>query len=271
MLRRKRSRLFFFRYLIYILVVLVSGLYTAKSLRVPPAERSLDSNEAGVVTYIYDGDTVRIRLRQGEKKVRLLGVDAPEIGEESEEVDLWARIARRFTYFHLFKKKVILGWDKEGHDSYGRVLAYLWLDGKILFNELIIREGLASYLEGFPLRPEMERRLRRAEEEARREKKGRWQEGWPPAVEDFEAIDYLGQLRTVQLVCGRIKRERNYTLLLSARSHFQAFIPAERRSLFGDLEKIKKGDKLLVFGLIEAYRGRPQVSLFFPGQMRVNF
>lgn len=270
-MRRNRFRLLYFRYLIYLLVFLIPALYTVRSRRLPPAERYLVADEAGVVTYVYDGDTVRIKLRRGEKKVRLLGVDAPEIGAPSEEVDLWASIARRFAYFYLFKRNVILTWDKEHQDSYGRLLGYLWLDERILFNELIIREGLARYLEAFPLRPEMEQRFRQAEEEARREKKGRWAEGWPPAVKDFEAINYLGQLRAVELICGQIKRERNYTLLLSARSHFQAFIPRGRRSLFRVLEKIKKGDRLFIFGLIEDYRGRPQVSLFSPKQLRVNF
>jgi len=222
------------------------------------------------VSYVYDGDTFRVKLRGGEKRVRLLGVDTAEVGDPHEEVDLWARLARRFSYFYLYQKSVLLGFEAERQDRYGRLLAYVWLDNKILFNELIIREGLADYFSSTSLRPEIRARLQQAEAQAKRERKGKWQENWPPPLQDKIIQNHLGEVQAVRFICDSLRTERNYTLLISRSGDFQVFIPKERRPLFSVLEKVKPGDELIVFGLIEEYRGKTQVILFYPRQIKLN-
>ena len=43
----------------------------------------------------------------------------------------------------MTNQDVFLEYDKEKEDRYGRVLAYVWLDKKTMFNEQLVKEGLA--------------------------------------------------------------------------------------------------------------------------------
>ena len=130
------------------------------------------SREVGVVTAVYDGDTIKVRFKKGlEKKVRLIGINAPEIDDEREEVLFLAYMAKRFAFFHLYKKEVKLSYDWQLEDVYGRLLAYIWTD-KELFNDFIIREGFASAFLKFPFRKDYQERFKESEKFARENEKG---------------------------------------------------------------------------------------------------
>lgn len=77
----------------------------------------------GVVTHVSDGDTVWVQPLQGGEvhKVRLLGIDAPEICQP------WGLQSRAALYAALQGQVV----DVQGHtrDSYGRLLAHLSRQG----------------------------------------------------------------------------------------------------------------------------------------------
>lgn len=77
----------------------------------------------GVVTYVVDGDSVRVRPLQGGKPVsiRIDGIDAPEICQSGGET---ARDALKRRVLGL--QVVIEG---KSHDDYGRLLARVILDG----------------------------------------------------------------------------------------------------------------------------------------------
>ncbi|TMA46618.1 MAG: hypothetical protein E6J76_16540 [Deltaproteobacteria bacterium] len=99
------------------------------------------------VLHVVDGDTIRVRLPGGPTPVRLIGIDAPE-EHESDRLDRAARRSHRskasiqalgrlatdFTRQHLLGRSVSLELDAERRDRYGRLLAYVWLDERKLFN-----------------------------------------------------------------------------------------------------------------------------------------
>ena len=78
---------------------------------------------SGVVTYVVDGDSIRVRPLQGGKpvSVRLDGIDAPEICQSGGDT---ARDALRRRV--LGRQVVIEG---KSRDDYGRLLARTLLDG----------------------------------------------------------------------------------------------------------------------------------------------
>lgn len=84
----------------------------------PPADRW-----SGVVSYVVDGDSVRVRPLQGGKPVsiRIDGIDAPEICQSGGET---ARDALKRRVLGL--QVVIEG---KSRDDYGRLLARITLDG----------------------------------------------------------------------------------------------------------------------------------------------
>jgi micrococcal nuclease len=78
---------------------------------------------SGLVTYVVDGDTVRVRPLQGGKPVsiRVDGIDAPEICQSGGDA---ARDALKRRVLGL--QVVIEG---KSRDDYGRLLARIMLDG----------------------------------------------------------------------------------------------------------------------------------------------
>lgn len=78
----------------------------------------------GRVEYVVDGDTVHVRSSNGGElhKIRLLGIDAPEICQA------WGQKARRALDERLAGRQVMV---KGGNrDDYQRTLATVWLDGQ---------------------------------------------------------------------------------------------------------------------------------------------
>src|SRR5260221_8295539 len=72
-----------------------------------------------------DGDTL---LLDDRTRVRLLGVDTPETKRPDWPVESFGPEAHEFTRAHVEGRQVRLEFDKERHDKYGRVLAYVYLD-----------------------------------------------------------------------------------------------------------------------------------------------
>ena len=93
-----------------------------------------------------DGDTVIARLESGRvEKVRLLGVDTPEVVDPRKPVQCFGHVASEFTKSQLVGRHVMLEFDAEPRDKYGRMLAYVLVDGHRFDDELLAR-GYARFL-----------------------------------------------------------------------------------------------------------------------------
>ena len=93
-----------------------------------------------------DGDTVIARLDHGGiEKVRLLGVDTPEVVDPRKPVQCYGHLASAFTKAQLLGRRVLLELDAEARDKYGRLLAYVIVGGRRFDDELLIR-GYARFL-----------------------------------------------------------------------------------------------------------------------------
>ncbi len=96
------------------------------------------------VDHVIDGDTVV--LADGEK-LRLIGVDTPEIGYEGKPSQAGAVKARTFVQGLLKGRETVsLSYGAEKQDRYGRTLAHLFLqDGRNL-QALLLAGGYATPL-----------------------------------------------------------------------------------------------------------------------------
>lgn len=101
------------------------------------------------VTRIVDGDT--IVLSTGEK-VRLIGVDTPEIVDPWKPLEPGAGQASDFLKRFVLGKQVQVRYDRERYDKYHRTLAYLYLNDGTLVNSEIIRRGYGSAYIRFPFK-----------------------------------------------------------------------------------------------------------------------
>jgi micrococcal nuclease len=92
------------------------------------------------VTRVIDGDTVE--LDTGER-VRLLMVDTPET--TGGATDCYGQEAKQYTTSVLLDQEVDLAYDVECEDQYGRLLAYVTVNGREL-NTLLVERGYACVL-----------------------------------------------------------------------------------------------------------------------------
>ncbi len=107
-----------------------------------------DGKTLYIVQWVNDGDT--IKLADG-RRIRLIGINTPEIEHKNLDgkiikAEPFGDLAKNRTTILTYGKKVYLELDKEQHDRYGRVLAYVFLTDGTLINKKLIEEGLAYCL-----------------------------------------------------------------------------------------------------------------------------
>jgi len=93
------------------------------------------------VKYVYDGDT--IVLQNGER-VRLLGINAPEIESRYRQGEEGGQQAKNWLTRKLKHGVVFLEYDQQKKDKYKRRLAHLFLANGEHLNKGIVRAGLAT-------------------------------------------------------------------------------------------------------------------------------
>ncbi len=115
----------------------------------------------GRVVAVEDGDTVRVQRGQGDVRIRLFGIDAPEAtqayGPEAREM------ARRL----LLNRAVIVSM--KDVDQYGRIVAALSVDGREIGPELIAAGAAWNYAQF-----SQDERYATLEAEARAARRGLW-------------------------------------------------------------------------------------------------
>jgi micrococcal nuclease len=121
------------------------------------------------VTRVIDGDT--LLLSNGER-VRLIGVDTPELYHPLKPVQYFAEEASQFTRKMAEGKRVRLEYDWRRLDRYNRLLAYVYLEDGTFLNAEIIRQGYGFAYTKYPFRY-MEQFLK-YEREARENERGLW-------------------------------------------------------------------------------------------------
>jgi micrococcal nuclease len=117
-----------------------------------PQDTALAPN--AVVDRIVDGDTIDVVVDGREERVRLIGIDTPEVAHPSSgdrpgnPAECFGDEAKRFTETMLGSGTPIrLERDIVARDDYGRLLAYVHRAGDGIFvNYEIVRQGFAQPL-----------------------------------------------------------------------------------------------------------------------------
>jgi len=240
----------------------------AERFQLPKPKKDSSLLERGQVTAVYDGDTIKVRFgSKQEKRVRLIGIDAPETTDVREEERFQAFMAKRFTFYYLYRRNVKLSYEEgQLEDKYGRLLAYVWTEKQGLFNKFIVSQGFASAFLSFPFRYRSE--FADAENEARRLGKGLWSQGRYPSIPASEAKKHIGSLVSVQFICSRVEAKGKFIFFHPAQEDFSVLMPQENISLFPEIKSLE-GRELCVTGFLEEYQGKPEIVIFFPMQIKV--
>jgi micrococcal nuclease len=135
----------------------------------PSTATRLTRSDPVLVTAVFDGDTIAV-AKLG--RVRLLGIDAPEVGRGFDTAAPFAREARNRLISLLLHRWVHLEMEGTGLDAYRRRLAYVLRDDGMFVNATLVSEGLARVSARVPLARLEE--LKRAESDAQRSRRGMW-------------------------------------------------------------------------------------------------
>ncbi len=226
--------------------------------------------ESGTVTRAADGDTLSVRFSDGvERRVRLIGVDAPERDDPREEAAWHAFLSWRFVFHSLYRRAIRLTYDFPPQDEYGRVLAYVWTDEGELFNEQIIRQGFAAAFLKYPFREDFQKRFRAAAAAARKEHRGFWRNEEPELIPITEVRFHLGEIVSVRFWCAEVLEKRTFIFLRTADDELEALIPRDRASVFPAADSWA-GKDILLTGFVEEFAGRPQIMVYFSHQLRLT-
>ena len=141
------------------------------------------------VTRIIDGDVIQIIYGGVEKRVRLIGIDAPESRIDRKalkdanmsEHDIEAIVemgAKAKAYVNGLIKRgnfITIEFDEKEMDRYGRLLCYVYLSNGKMLNEEIVKAGYAN-VKSIPPNVKYKDRFLNAFEYAKETKGGLWDE-----------------------------------------------------------------------------------------------
>jgi len=127
------------------------------------------------VVRVVDGDTIVVNYNGTNEKVRLIGVDTPESVhvDKSKNTEEGVKVSD-YTKSQLTGKKVALELDVQERDKYGRILAYVYLDG-VMYNKTLLEIGYAK-VATYPPNVKYVDEFTKIQEKARENKVGLWQE-----------------------------------------------------------------------------------------------
>jgi micrococcal nuclease len=105
---------------------------------------------SGRVVRAVDGDTLEVAIDDGATEtVRLIGVDTPETVKPDTPVQCFGPQASDLEHRTVEGHRIRLLTGVEPRDYYGRLLAYVWIEGRFLEAQLL-RRGLARVLTFHP-------------------------------------------------------------------------------------------------------------------------
>ena len=120
-----------------------------------------DTTIVGKNVGVHDGDTLTLRTEDETLKVRLSGIDTPELGQP------FGNNAKQALSAVAFGKTATI--KSSGKDRYGRTLGYIFIEAQAI-NTMMVRMGMAWWYRRYDKTKELEN----AERYAKENKIGLW-------------------------------------------------------------------------------------------------
>lgn len=254
-------------------VFFVCALAIYLSLLSPFEARSEEGVIYSRVTRVVDGDTVRL---EGGETVRYVGIDTPEAGEP-----FYKEAGERNRALVLNKRVKAVICRSQPRDRYSRLLAWVWVDGTLV-NKTLLKEGFASTLVIPPCGLEMRSEFEAAENSARSGRLGIWslKSAQPKALRPASRVygpdrigDHPGEYAAVKGKVLSIKKGASATFLnfgppkkgFTAVIFAKSYAGFKRRSI--DPASFA-GRVVEITGTVSLYKGRPQMIISSPDQIR---
>jgi micrococcal nuclease len=157
------------------IVLIVAYLFDSKVFTISSPEESTGSYYK--VERVTDGDTFRINMDGTDETVRLIGINTPEIVDQDRPIQCFGKEASARLKAIVDGELVRLEYDDSQslRDTYGRLLAYAYLEDGEMVNRKMIAEGYAyeyTYLTPYKYQKE----FRQLQTLAKTTNRGLWSE-----------------------------------------------------------------------------------------------
>ncbi len=135
---------------------------------------SIANAEQHKVIRVVDGDTIVIDYNGEKEKIRMLRVNTPESvhKDPSKNVPM-GKVASKYTKKRLSGKSVSLEFEDKKRGVYGRLLAYVFVDGQNYCLELV-KKGYSPYYTKYGRSQKYDKEFREAENYAKEKKRNIW-------------------------------------------------------------------------------------------------
>lgn len=210
------------------------------------------------VAKVVDGDT--IYLNDG-RKIRLIGINTPEIGRKGKPSQAFARQAKK-TLSQLLKhnKMIGLAYDRDKKDRYKRILAYVNLEDGRSIEQILLAKGMAHSIAVPPndTRIDCYRMIERRAQNARL---GIWQ---LPENQWIDAHDLSSKSKGFRFVRGTISgySESRKSIYLKLTPELSIRIAKKDKQYFSN-KQFKKlpGESVSLRGWVSTYKGRQSIHV----------
>ncbi len=158
-----------------------------------------EADELVALKKVVDGDT--LRLKDG-RRVRLIGVNTPELAHGRRRAQPLAQEAKEFTERFLAGGDLELVYDKDRYDNHGRLLAHVYNHRGDSLESALLSAGLAFHIAIAP-NLSLAECLASREDRAREYQRGVWAPGVWPVLEASQVQPGDGGF---VLLTGRVKK-----------------------------------------------------------------
>jgi micrococcal nuclease len=225
------------------------------------------------VRHVVDGDT--IELSSGEM-VRYIGIDTPEIREKKGSEWIYkpmpyAEEAKELNKILVEGKSVRLEYDVQKKDKYNRILAYVYIDDKMVNMEMV-KQGFAM-IYTYPPNVRYAQRFMELQKDARDNKRGLWLGLEENKISTSQAKNNIGMIRVIESeVIDTHLTEK--LLILKFKDNFKVVIYRNNispglKDMVRSPNKYFKGKTVKVYGIIKEYKGYPEIVLHDMSQLEI--
>ena len=175
----------------------IAAMSAADPIWAEPACAAAKYDETTRIKYIHDGDTLRLK---GGRKVRLIGINAPEATRDNHAAEAFSAEATK-SLKALFKnsKSISLIYGEDKYDRYDRLLAHAFTDEGENVQAVLLAQGYARAI-SFPPNTRFSTCYLQQEHTARCQKTGLWEKAKALTAKKLDDT-HIG----FQLVTGKLK------------------------------------------------------------------
>ncbi len=233
-----------------------------------PEQQLSGVDDWATVSKVIDGDTLHL---QDGRKIRLIGINTPELGHHGKASQPFARKAYH-ALSNLLKNsnKIGLSYDKDKKDPYKRLLAYITLaDGRSV-ERLLLSKGLAHSI----VVPPNDSRIncyRKIEKIARDANLGLWK---LPENQWLEASRLSAKSKGLRYVSGTVSAysESKKSIYLKLSSKLSIRIAKKDRKYFSNISlRDLTGKQLRVRGWVSTFRGRQSIHVRTSHDLQIRY